>query len=108
MKTHFTYEDVARLLGLGDQFLDDWEENEGADPSSDCYAECKARRQEWDAIRPLLLAAPGLLKTLQDELTVLDAEARTWAGFPATDPAYIELENRRDKIRAVIAKAGAA
>ena len=44
----------------------------------------------------------------RDELTVLDAEARTWAGFPATDPAYIALVNRRDKIRAVIAKAGAA
>ena len=63
---------------------------------------------EAEANALLIVAAPDLLKTLQDELTVLDAEARTWAGFPATDPAYIALENRRDKIRALIAKAGSA
>jgi hypothetical protein len=52
-------------------------------------------------------AADELLQALLDELNVLDAEARSWAGFPATDPAYIALEKRRSKIRAAIAKAGA-
>jgi hypothetical protein len=51
--------------------------------------------------------ADELLQVLRDELSVLDAEARSWAGFPATDPAYIALEKRRQKIRYAISKAGA-
>lgn len=61
----FTSEDADRLLGLADQFLEDWEENEGKDDP-----ECAERRAEWDAIRPLLTAAPVLLdacKTLAED-----------------------------------------
>ena len=59
----FTVDDAGRLLGLADQFLEDWESNEGKnDP------ECRERRSEWDAIRPLLANAPRLLTILQDAL----------------------------------------
>lgn len=60
---NFTVEDADRLLGLADQFLEDWESNESKnDP------ECHERRVEWDAIRPLLANAPRLLAILQDAL----------------------------------------
>ena len=52
----FTPQDADRLLGLADQFLEDWEQNEGKDDP-----ECVERRTEWNAIRPLLAAAPTLL-----------------------------------------------
>jgi hypothetical protein len=60
-----------------------------------------------DANAKLIIAAPDLLEFLLDELAILDEKARSWAGWPATDPRYIQLKNRRDKLRAVIAKAGA-
>jgi hypothetical protein len=59
----FTVEDAGRLLGLADQFLEDWETDEGKDDP-----ECRERRSEWDAIRPLLANAPHLLTILQDAL----------------------------------------
>ena len=60
---NFTVEDAGRLLGLADQFLEDWESDEGKnDP------ECQERRSEWDAIRPALANAPRLLAILQDAL----------------------------------------
>ena len=60
---NFTVEDAGRLLGLADQFLEDWESDEGKnDP------ECQERRSEWDAIRPVLANAPRLLAILQDAL----------------------------------------
>jgi hypothetical protein len=61
--TTFTAEDADRLLQLADQFLEDWEDDDGKDEFS--AAECKQRRKEWDAIRPLLVAAPRLLAVLQ-------------------------------------------
>jgi hypothetical protein len=60
---NFTVEDAGRLLGLADQFLEDWESDEGkSDP------ECTELRSEWDAIRPVLANAPRLLTILQDAL----------------------------------------
>jgi hypothetical protein len=60
METPFTTEDADRLLGLGDQFMEDWEANEGKnDP------ECAERRADWNAIRPLLVQAPAMLAALQ-------------------------------------------
>ena len=57
----FTEADVDRILGLADQFLEDWEQNEGEhDP------EGIERRKEWDALRPLLVQAPVLLMLLSD------------------------------------------
>jgi hypothetical protein len=60
---NFTVEDAGRLLGLADQFLEDWESDEGTDDP-----ECKERRSEWDAIRPVFANAPRLLAILQDAL----------------------------------------
>src|ERR1035437_8331362 len=72
---NFTVEDAGRLLGLADQFLEDWESDEGKnDP------ECKERRSEWDAIRPVLANAPRLLALLQDALL------QSGSGIPAPIP----------------------
>jgi hypothetical protein len=57
---NFTVEDAGRLLGLADQFIDDWEANQGKDDP-----ECQERRTEWDTIRPMLAAAPELLRQLE-------------------------------------------
>ena len=60
MQTPFTTADADRLLGLADQFMEDWEGNEDKhDP------ECAERRAEWNAIRPLLVQAPAMLGVLQ-------------------------------------------
>lgn len=60
MQTPFTTADADRLLGLADQFMADWEANEGKhDP------ECAERRAEWNAIRPLLVQAPAMLTVIQ-------------------------------------------
>jgi hypothetical protein len=63
-----TCEDADRLLGLADQFLGDWEENDGKDDP-----ECMERRAEWNAIRPLLVAAPSLLSGYQDMAELVEA-----------------------------------
>jgi hypothetical protein len=57
-------QDVDRLLGLADQFLDDWAEDavQGGKPDED-YEE---RSAEWPIIRPLLVFAPTLLRALKD------------------------------------------
>ena len=55
----FSTQDADRLLGLADEFLADGEANEGkGDP------DCLTRRTEYDAIRPLFVAAPALLAAL--------------------------------------------
>ena len=78
----FTSADADRLLGLADQFLEDWETNEGKnDP------EYRERRAEWDAIRPVLVNAPKLLKALEDAFVVLDRISDTLhyeEGLPVT------------------------
>jgi len=78
----FTSADADRLLGLADQFLEDWETNEGsADP------ECKERRAEWDTLRPILVQAPLLLKALEDAFDILDRISDTLHyedGLPVT------------------------
>ena len=52
----FSTQDADRLLGLADEFLADWEANEGkVDP------ECLKRRTDYNAIRSLFVAAPALL-----------------------------------------------
>jgi hypothetical protein len=65
MTRQFTSQDADRLLQLGDQFLEDWEQSalESADESD--YAEFQERHDEWTAIRPLLAAAPLMRDALQ-------------------------------------------
>jgi len=53
-----------RLLGLGDQFLEDWaaDVEENGCPA-DVKEDLAELQREWSAIRPLLVAAPELLST---------------------------------------------
>lgn len=62
----FSTADADRLLGLADQFLEDWKETDrddrrdgGADP------ELVERQTEFAAIRPLFVAAPEMFSALQ-------------------------------------------
>lgn len=57
-------QDVDRLLGLADQFLDDWAEDavQAGKPDEDY----EQRSKEWMAIRPLLISAPAMLKGLKE------------------------------------------
>jgi hypothetical protein len=57
-------QDVGRLLGLADQFLDDWAEDavQGGKPDEDY----EQRSTEWKVIRPLLVSAPVMLKGLKE------------------------------------------
>lgn len=48
----FTREHVDRILGIGDQHFQDW----------DAAPELK---QDWDALRPALVAAPARIATLE-------------------------------------------
>jgi hypothetical protein len=58
----FTTADADRLLGLGDQFLEDW--GESARRHGECGHDCEERAAEWEAIRPLLASAPHLFAAL--------------------------------------------
>lgn len=66
-------EDAGRLLGLADQFLEDREQHEGHDDP-----ECKERRQEWDAIRPMLAAAPDMLADLKAGIDAAQEVIDNW------------------------------
>lgn len=84
---NFNTQDADRLLGLADQCLEDWEQNEGkGDP------ECVERRVEYNAIRPLFVAAPMMLDALQ--LIEVD---RDGDGFICREAM--------DQVRGVISKA---
>jgi hypothetical protein len=54
--------DADRILGIADQFLEDWAEDAVQNGNRDC--EYEERAEEWKAVRPLLVAAPTLLRAL--------------------------------------------
>lgn len=64
--TPVTSQEVDRLLGLADQFLEDWEDGVRKDFEND--TDVVERRKEWAAVRPLLVAAPELLACLNELL----------------------------------------
>jgi hypothetical protein len=64
----FTTADADRLLGLGDQFLQDWSET--ARGHGEPTKECEERAAEWESIRPLLALAPQLLALLDEAETL--------------------------------------
>ena len=59
MKT-FTSVDADRLLGLADQFIEDWEETARESGDVPELKRALKRKEEFAAIRPLLMAAPKL------------------------------------------------
>lgn len=61
MKT-FTREDVGRVLGLADQFLEDWEATLDDINEPDERDRMNDVRGLYEQIKPLLLAAPELLQ----------------------------------------------
>ena len=74
----FTSAEADRLLGLADQFLQDWTETirRHGEPA----AECEERAAEWEAIRPLLARAPQFLALLDEAETLWGNE------FTSDDP----------------------
>jgi len=58
-----TPEDADRLLGLGDQFLEDLAEDAVQKGSPD--PDYEARNQEWETLRPLFVVAPAMLQGLK-------------------------------------------
>lgn len=59
--TSIDTEAADRLLGLGDQFLENWEADDADLPVSAKDADLPERKAEWAKIRPLFVAAPTLL-----------------------------------------------
>jgi hypothetical protein len=57
-------QDVDRLLGLADQFLDDWAQDAVQEGKSD--EDYEQRSAEWKLIRPLLVSAPAMLQGLME------------------------------------------
>jgi hypothetical protein len=70
MEDSFT---IDRLLGLADQFLEDWEQTALEAEDDTGYAEFQERHDEWQALRPLLLAAPEMLATLEKATETINA-----------------------------------
>lgn len=68
----FTAADVDRILGLADQFIEDWESNPDQDDGD--RTDSAERRIEYDALRPLLLRLPDLLELRAQVNIFLHAE----------------------------------
>lgn len=68
MTRTFTTADADRLLGLADQFLEEWAES--AIQSGKPDEEYEERNAAWQAIRPLLVAAPDLLESTVKFITI--------------------------------------
>lgn len=66
----FTTANADRLLGFADQFIEDWETDEGAEIDSDE----RERIEEYRRIRPLLAAAPRMLVALQSAEAMIRLE----------------------------------
>lgn len=65
--------DVDRLLGLADQFLDDWAEDAVQDGKRD--PDYEERMAEWTALRPVLLASPKFLQALLEIINSCDGSS---------------------------------
>lgn len=86
----FNTTDIDRLLGLADQFLEEWAED--CIQSGEPDREYEARQAEWNSVRPLLLAMPEMLEDLQFVYTEL-AQSRL-SSAPKT-PEHYALERVR-------------
>jgi hypothetical protein len=70
-------EDVDRVLGLTDQFLEDWAEDAVQSGQRDVAYE--ERSSEWSAMRPLLVAAPELLRGLKNIVCLCEGSSHPFA-----------------------------
>jgi hypothetical protein len=66
----FGVDDVDRVLGLADSFLEHWESDEGIDAKE--RAEVAERRAEWEVLRPALCELPTLIAALRRAHAALD------------------------------------
>lgn len=84
-----TEADIEQLLGLGDQFLNDWRESDDEQPESDRDPTLPLRQAEWRHVRPLLLAAP----------TLADLVARALDGWvPRDSPLAAQMRDLLDAL----------
>jgi hypothetical protein len=67
----FSVSDVDRVLGIADQFLEEWAED--AVQSGERDPKYEERSAEWKALRPLLVASPALLRGM---LAIREAKLR--------------------------------
>jgi hypothetical protein len=69
----FTTADTDRLLGLADQFLENWAEDaiQSGEPDEDY----EQNQEEWQALRPILVAAPDVVGALNGLLRAIWAAA---------------------------------
>jgi hypothetical protein len=92
--------DADRLLGLSDQFMEDWKADDPAD------AERVERQAEYAVIRPLFVAAPEMFGVLQRifpslellpdgafRMTVPDGELRQWIGIVKFERGQWQVEH---------------
>ena len=85
----FSTEDACRLLGLADQFLENWAVDTINNPDEDF----EERSAEWKVIRPLLVQAPALLKALEAwAFADADPEAARRKGY------YDQAREQRDAV----------
>jgi hypothetical protein len=84
----FTSVDTDRLLGLADSFLEDWGQSEADESAEFRDPDYPERCKEWDAIRPLLVAAPIMLSLIAELISCAD---------PQRD--FKEIKQARDLVR---------
>lgn len=65
-------ETVDRLLGMADQFLEDWRESVDDDTARD--SDLDEREKEWEAVRPLILQRVNAHDTLVSALRTILAD----------------------------------
>ena len=66
--TKINSDDVDRIVGIADQFLEDWSTSDSEQPASDRDPALPERENEWDTVRPLLVAAPQLADMVEQML----------------------------------------
>ena len=108
--TKYTSEDADRLLGLGDQFLEDWALDAVNENSRD--EDYEERNAEWEIYRPLFVAAPDMFAVLEKTKIRLDMmhDFISEHGFSAGELRSTRLEQITDsmiEIDAAMAKAKA-
>lgn len=66
--TKISSDDVDGIVAIADQFLEDWRASDSEQPASDRDPALPEREDEWDTVRPLLVAAPQLADLVEKML----------------------------------------